>query len=341
MSASLLTPPAKTRSREGYWRLVWGQFHKRKLSIVALGTLAVLGFVALFAPFLAHERPIYLVKDGKSYWFPNVFNYEDIVLFDFKEWQPQPGDYAVWPPVPHAPERSDLYNAFGKPDRNHPLGTDDRGRDVLSRMIWGTRISMSIGFIATGIAITIGTILGSLAGYYGGRVDAIILRAIEIVLCFPSLILILTIVGFAPPSIYNVMIVLGITGWTSSARLVRGEFLRLRETEFADAARALGLTDTRIIFRHLLPNALSPVLVAATFGVGGAILTESALSFLGLGVPPPTASWGEILDQSRRYMGRGVWWLVVYPGLAISLTVISFNLVGDGLRDAMDPKLRE
>jgi peptide/nickel transport system permease protein len=334
-------PGGAARISEGYWRLVWRQFKKRKIALVALAMLGVLGIIALFAPFLAHDVPIYVVKDGKAFWFPNIINYKEIVLFDFLNWKPQAGDYGIWPPVPYSPERSDLYNSFGKPDAKHLLGTDDRGRDVLSRMIWGTRISMSIGFVATGIAILIGIAFGSLAGYYGGRVDAVILRVIEIVLCFPSLILILTVVGFASPSIFNIMVVLGVTGWTGSARLVRGEFLKLREAEFTDAARALGLRDSRIIFRHLLPNALSPVLVAATFGVGGAILTESALSFLGLGVPAPTASWGEILDQSRHYMGRGVWWLVVYPGLAISITVISFNLVGDGLRDAMDPKLRQ
>jgi peptide/nickel transport system permease protein len=201
---------------------------------------------------------------------------------------------------------------------------------------------MSVGFVAEGIAVLIGTILGALAGYYGGRVDTIIMRIIEIVLLFPVFVLIITLISVLPkPTIWSIMIVLGVVGWTGIARLVRGEMLKLRESEFTIAARASGLRDTRVIFRHLLPNALSPVLVSATFGVAGAILVESALSFLGFGVPPPTASWGEILSQSKAYLYRGAWWLVVYPGLAIFVAVTAFNLVGSGLRDAMDPRLRE
>ncbi|MBI2434785.1 MAG: ABC transporter permease, partial [Candidatus Hydrogenedentes bacterium] len=177
-------------------------------------------------------------------------------------------------------------------------------------------------------------------GYYGGWVDIVVLRAIEVMLCFPSLILILSLIAFLPPSIYNIMIAVGITQWPEDARLVRGEFLRLRGGDFATAAHATGLRDWRIIFRHLLPNALAPVLVSATFGVAGAILIESSLSFLGFGVPPPTASWGEILKQSQQYVEFG-WWLVIFPGAAVFLTVTAFNLVGEGLRDAMDPRLRQ
>jgi peptide/nickel transport system permease protein len=167
-----------------------------------------------------------------------------------------------------------------------------------------------------------------------------ILRVIEIVTLFPVFVLIITLINFLPPSIYNIMIVLGLTGWTGVARLVRGEFLKLRESEFALAARASGLRDSRVMFRHLMPNAMSPVLVSATFGVAGAILIESALSFLGFGVPPPTASWGELLFQSKSYLDRGAWWLAIYPGVAIFCTVTAFNVVGNGLRDAMDPRMR-
>ncbi|MCX5757336.1 MAG: ABC transporter permease, partial [Candidatus Hydrogenedentes bacterium] len=181
--------------------------------------------------------------------------------------------------------------------------------------------------------------IGAVAGFYGGMADLAVQRLIEIVMCFPTFILILSLIAFLPPSIYNVMVVIGITGWTGVARLVRGEFMRLRESDFATAAHATGLSDKRIMFRHLLPNALSPVLVSATFGVAGAILTESALSFLGFGVPPPTASWGELLSQSQRFVDRA-WWLVTFPGLAIFVTVTAFNLVGEGLRDAMDPRLK-
>ena len=226
------------------------------------------------------------------------------------------------------------------PSGKHLLGTDNRGRDVLSRMIWGARISMSVGFVAVGIAVIIGVILGAIAGYYGGVVDAVILRLIEVVLTFPAFFLILTVMAFLPPSIFNIMVVIGVTGWPGIARLVRGEFLRHKQEDYATAARATGLRDHRIIFRHILPNAVSPVFISVSFGIAGAILTESGLSFLGFGVPPPTASWGEILNQSRAYVDFA-WWLVVFPGMAVFVTVTAFNLVGDSLRDAMDPKLRE
>ncbi|MBX7256323.1 MAG: ABC transporter permease [Candidatus Hydrogenedentes bacterium] len=200
---------------------------------------------------------------------------------------------------------------------------------------------MSVGFVAEGIAVLIGVILGALAGYYRGKVDTVIMRFIEVMMCFPTFALILTLIALLPPSILNVMIVLGLTGWTGVARLVRGEFFKLREMDYAVAARASGLRDGWIMFRHLMPNALSPVLVSATFGVAGAILTESALSFLGFGVPPPTASWGELLSQSKSYLYQGVYWLVWFPGAQLFATVIAFNLVGEGLRDAMDPRMKE
>ena len=325
---------------QGFWRLVWRQFRKRTIAVVSLAILGLLGLIGLVAPFLAGEVPIYLSTGGKTYLFPNVFTYSDLVSVSFDGWEPAPGDTAIRPPIPYAPERSDLYSRLQPPSKEHWLGTDDRGRDVLSRLIWGTRISMTVGFVAMGIAVFIGVIAGALAGYYGGKVDAFILRLIEVVLCFPTLILILSLIAFLNPSIYNIMIALGLTAWPDVARLVRGEFLKLRNADFTTAARATGLRDTRIMFRHLLPNALAPVLVTATFGVAGAILTESALSFLGFGVPPPTASWGEILKQSKDYVDFA-YWLVIFPGAAIFVTVTSFNLVGEGLRDAMDPRLRQ
>ena len=245
------------------------------------------------------------------------------------------------PPVPYSPLSQYLLEHTQPPSHKHWLGTDDRGRSVLARLIWGARISLTIGFVAVGISLVIGIIVGALAGYYGGWVDTVTLRVIEVVMCFPSFFLILTLVALLPPHPFTVMAALGFLGWTGIARLVRGEFLKLRESDFAMAARASGLRDARVIFRHLVPNALAPVLVSATFGVAGAILTESALSFLGFGVPPPTASWGELLNQSQRLASHGVWWLVVFPGLAIFITVTAFNLVGEGLRDAIDPRLRK
>lgn len=331
---------AKRPKKQGYWRLVWRQFRRNPLAMFGLALVLALFLVALVAPFLAGEKPIYMTLDGNAYWFPNIVDYAGLLEIDFKTWTPPDGDRAVRPPVAYSPLSQNLRDRLSPPGATHFLGTDDRGRDVLSRMVWGTRISITIGFVAVGIAVAIGIIFGALAGYYRGIIDVVVQRIIEVVMCFPSFFLIIAVIAVLPPSIWNIMIVIGLTGWTGVARLVRGEFLRLRESDFATAAHATGLTDRRVMFRHLLPNALSPVLVSATFGIAGAILTESGLSFLGFGVPPPTASWGEILKQSQRYVDSA-WWLVVFPGAAIFLTVTAFNLVGEGLRDAMDPRLRE
>jgi peptide/nickel transport system permease protein len=332
------------RSKQSYWRIVWRQFRKKSLAMAGLVIIVILGVIALFAPFIAGDVPIYLVLDGETYWFPNLFEYDALLrnnLYqNFDRWEPGEGDYAMWPPIPHSPRKQNLRARLEGPSAAHPLGTDDRGRDVLSRMVWGTRISMSVGFVAVGISVAIGIVLGALAGYYGGKVDAVVLRLIEIFITFPSFFLILTVMAFLPPSIYNIMVVIGITGWTGVARLVRGEFFRQVGSDYVVAARAGGLGDARIIFRHVLPNAVAPVFVTASFGVAGAILTESGLSVLGFGVPPPAPSWGEILKQARQWYATA-WWLVVYPGLAIFITVTAFNLVGDGLRDAMDPRLRK
>ncbi len=328
--------------KQRYWRLVWHQYRRNPLALAGLALILFTAFVALFAPFLAGDVPIYMVKDGTAYWFPNVFEYgtlkAEMLYANFDRWKPGEGETAILPPVPYGPMRQDLYRIFEAPSHDHWLGTDDRGRDVLSRMVWGTRISMSVGFVAVGISVCIGVVLGAIAGYYGRIADAVVLRLIEIMLVFPVFFLIITVMAFLEPSIINIMVVIGLTGWPSIARLVRGEFLRQKEQDYATAARATGLGDTRIIFRHILPNAISPVFVSAAFGVAGAILTESGLSFLGFGVPPPNPSWGETLKQAQSYIEA--WWMVTFPGLAIFLTVTAFNLVGEGLRDAMDPRLR-
>jgi peptide/nickel transport system permease protein len=237
----------------------------------------------------------------------------------------------------HDPLRIDLIHRFEPPSAEHRFGTDDLGRDVLARMVHGARVSLVIGFSATFIALIVGSFFGAIAGYYGGVADWIVSRLIETVLCFPFLFLVLGIVALFRPSLATIMIALGLTSWTTEARYVRGEVLRLRELEFAQAARASGARDSRIIFRHLLPNALAPVLVSASFGVANAILVESALSFLGLGVPVPMPSWGGILSVAEQVIDYA-WWLVLFPGLAIFTTVAAFNVIGDRFRDALDPR---
>jgi len=240
--------------------------------------------------------------------------------------------------APCDPTTIDVYNVLSPPTRTHLLGTDELGRDLLSRLIWGSRVSLKVGIVAVGIAIMIGIIIGSVSGFYGGKVDAVLMRFVDIMLAFPTFFLILAVIAILEPSIFTIMAVIGVTSWMDVARLVRAEFLTLKERDFVDAARAVGVGNKRLIFRHILPNALSPVLVSATFGVAGAILVESGLSFLGLGVQPPDPSWGNILTSGKDNI-EVAWWLSVYPGLAILITVLSYNLVGEGLRDALDPRL--
>ena len=242
--------------------------------------------------------------------------------------------------APHDPDRIDVTAKLQSPSIQHLCGTDQLGRDVFSRMIWGSRISLKVGFVAVGIATLIGIFLGALAGYYGGWVDSLIMRFVDLMLCFPAFFLILAVIAILEPSIWNIMIVIGVTGWMGVARLVRAEFLTLKSRDFVQAARAMGAGDYRIIFRHILPNSLAPVLVSATLGVAGAILTESALSFLGLGVQPPTPSWGNILTEGKDNISIA-WWLSLYPGLAILITVLGYNLLGEGIRDSLDPRLRD
>jgi peptide/nickel transport system permease protein len=226
------------------------------------------------------------------------------------------------------------------PSRAHWFGTDQLGRDLLSRMLYGARISMSVGFVSVGIAVVIGTLIGTMAAYYGGRTDELLMRFVDLMLNFPRFFLLLTLIAFLRPSIFVIMAVIGLTGWMGLARLVRGEILSLKEREFVLSARALGARDRRIMLRHILPNALVPVLVSATLGVAGAILAESGLSFLGLGVQPPTPSWGNILIDGKANI-EIAWWLSVFPGMAILITVLAYNLLGEGLRDALDPRLHQ
>jgi len=239
--------------------------------------------------------------------------------------------------APADPASQDLGQILRPPCTAHWMGTDDLGRDVLSRMLYGGRVSLGVGTLAVALSAIIGIGLGALAGGLGGWVDALVMRSVDVLLCMPTLFLVLTLIVFLGPGIFNVVLVIALTGWTDMARLVRAEILSLREREFALAARAAGATPLAVIRRHLLPNALGPVYVAVTFGVSGAILMESGLSFLGLGVQPPTASWGSILSAGRDYISNG-WWLILFPSLAICSTMLAIYLAGDWVRATTDPK---
>ena len=318
------------------------------MAVAGLWFTMFLFAVAILAPVLANDRPLLARYDGQWIWpvfsgvdRPGDQSWKDLrkeLRFLVQKDLARAGGFVVWPLVPYSPTEHDLLECWASPNARHWFGTDDSGRDVLSRMIHGARISLSVGFVAVGIALGIGILFGSLAGYFGGWIDHMISRTIEIMLTIPTFFLIIAIIAFLPPSIYNIMVVIGLTGWTGVARFVRAEFLKLKQLDFIKASRALGASHARIILVHMLPNAMAPVLVSAVFGIAGAILTESSLSFLGFGVPPPTPSWGDILSQSRDYI-EFAWWLTVFPGVAIFASITSYNLVGEGLRDAMDPKL--
>jgi peptide/nickel transport system permease protein len=323
-----------------YWQIFWRQFRKDRFAMGALVVIGLLFLLALVAPYVATNRP-YVYQTGGRTYYPAFVDYPDLV---YKEWDalrdnPESEDSrAIFAPIPFDPLSQSLTERLDPPSSRHWFGTDNLGRDVLSRMIHGTGLSLRIGFIAVGIAAFIGLILGSLAGFYGGWVDILVSRLIEIFMCFPFFFLILIVIAFLPPRIENIMIAIGIASWPGIARYVRAEFLRNKEQDFVSAARALGYTDARIIFRHVLPNSLTPVLVSVSFRIASAILSEAGLSFLGFGVQPPTPSWGNILSLAKVYI-ETAWWLALFPGIAIFITVTAYNLVGEGIRDAADPKL--
>lgn len=251
---------------------------------------------------------------------------------------------AIFAPLlaPYSIDEMDFENLTAKPSWSHPMGTDDMGRDLLSLVIHGSRVSLTVGIISMFIAVSIGTLLGAISGYYGGKIDSMIMRLTDIALVFPTFFLILTIVAMFGNGIYKVIIIIGLTSWMGVTRLVRGQFLSLKQREFVEGARALGAKDARIIFQHLLPNSMAPIIVAATLRIGGTILTEAVLSFLGLGVKQGTVSWGGLLQQAQGItVMTQTPWVAIFPGMMIFITVLAFNLFGDGLRDALDPKLKQ
>jgi peptide/nickel transport system permease protein len=373
MPETFATPvPAKTNKPRGYWGDVWARYKRNKLAMLALGLVVLMLIVGLFAPFIAGTKPILCKFKGSYYcpalvyyhrgWENNIFLKEKIKQVDYDPAvlkQKDPDSWVIWPlfyqdPVEyldlqtkkrllnyeHDPDWKDPPLEYEQgPSRFHPFGTNNEGVDVLAALVHGTRIAILIGFVSTGIAALIGIPLGALAGYFGGWVDTIISRIIEVFLCIPSLVLIMAIIAVVEkPQIWHVMAVIGITSWTSIARLTRAEFLKLRQMDYVSAAQALGAGNTRIMFKHILPNSLAPILVPITFGIATAILIESGLTLLGLTGDTTPARWGALLSSARQDLNK--WWLVVFPGTAIFLSVCAYNLIGEGLQEATDPRLR-
>lgn len=309
--------------------------------MAGLLVVAALILVALFADALASDLPIAVRVNHQTYLAP-AWTRPAALRAETNASLRAKAQWLIPPLLERGPNEPALQLLLSAPGEGRILGTDELGRDVLARMIHGARLSLTVGIVAVSLYVLLGVLLGALAGYFGGAIDALISRATEVMLSFPTFFLVLAILGvLRVQSIVPVMVVIGLTRWTDISRLVRAEILRLRSLEFVEASRALGASWPRVIWKHLLPNALGPILVSATFGIASAILLESALSFLGFGVPPPAASWGELLTQAHRYVTHpGAWWLTVFPGLAIFVTVTAFNLVGEGVRDAFDPHIR-
>ncbi len=329
---------------EGLWADVWKRFKRNPIALAGFYVVCVLAFMALFADFLANDKPYYLQYGGKTY-FPIFRSYlvgakigrwpAELLNVDFKKLE---GAKGVYPPIPYRPSGINLLAPLEPPSSEHWFGTDKLGRDVSAGMIHGSRVSLSIGFVAVGIALVIGVVLGAIAGYFGSWMDLVISRLFEIMLSIPTFFLLITVAALLPPSIFLTMAIIGMTGWVSIARFTRNEFLRIRSQDYVTAAIALGVSDRKVMFKHILPNALAPVIVSVVLGIAGAILVESSLSFLGIGVPAELVTWGSILQEASTT--TFAWWLAVFPGFAIFITVLAYYLVGEGLREVLDPRLR-
>ena len=358
------TPPeAKNAPRKarGFWADTWRRFATKKLSLTALIFVGLMACTALASPLIVGVKPIVCKYKGRIYfpclsyfnerWENPIFVKELRKKYSVNLKKKDPDSWAVWPLVRQDPfnrvkegewedQPGNPTGSDGKPSRYNIMGTNQAGVDVFAQLVHGTKIALLVGFVSTGISAVIGMTLGALAGYLGGWVDMLVSRLIEVMMCIPTLVLILALIAVVDKAtIWHTMVVIGVTSWTGIARLTRAEFLKLRNLEYVIAARAMGAGRLRVMFRHVLPNALAPVLVPISFGIASAILVENALSFLGFGSPPPNASWGTLLNAGQR--SPDMWWLIFFPGIAIFLTVMAYNLIGEGLQEATDPRLRE
>ncbi|MEZ6044749.1 MAG: ABC transporter permease [Planctomycetaceae bacterium] len=330
--------------------------------MLSLWLVFLLTVIAIFSPAIAGTRPV-ICKYKGSFYFPCMYyfnsSWENPIFFKdrFRQRYPEnlkqndPDSWAIWPLVYQDPTRRIEAGEFedqpgnpthqeGSPNKYNWFGTDKQGVDVFAQLVHGTRIALLVGFFSMGIASLIGILVGAIGGFFGGWIDSLLSRFTEVVMCVPTLVLILALLAIVEtPTIYHLMAVIGFTGWTGIARLTRAEFLKLKQMDFVAAAHCLGVKRMRIVFWHILPNALAPILVPISFGIASAILLESALSFLGMGPPPPTPSWGRVLNEAKGT--DAMWWLIFFPGGAIFVAVLAYNLIGEGLQAATDPRLRD
>lgn len=335
---------APAAESQAYWDIVKRQFLKRRVNRASLYAALAVVLVACAADFIASEKPVALSFKGQLHLLPNVFDPPALRAFDNTRLldEMDETDWAIFPLVPWGYNSHDLDHVLSAPSDEHWMGTDSSGRDVLSRVVHGSRVSLAVGVLSVLVLVLVGVLVGSVAGYFGGALDLLLMRIVEIVHSIPTILLLVTMLAVIAPTgwstVVAMMVVIGLIGWTDIARLIRAEILRVKTLDYVQAARALGATDVRILTRHVIPNALAPVMVAATFAMASAILIEGALSFLGFGIPPDMASWGGVLNEVGRH--NHAWWLAVFPGFAIFFTVTVYNLAGEGLRDAIDPRMR-
>lgn len=328
----------------GLWSDVWSRFKHNPIALTGFYVVCVFVVMALGADFIANDKPYYTQYKGQSY-FPILRGYlvdlklakwpAELLNVDYKKLD---GASSLFPPIPYRPSNINLLEPLEPPSGRHWFGTDKLGRDVMAGMVHGSRVSLSIGFVAVGIAVLIGVVLGGIAGYFGAWTDLVISRLFEVMLSIPTFFLLITIAALLPPSIFLTMFIIGATSWVGIARFTRNEFLKIRNLDYVTAAIALGVSDRKVMFKHILPNALAPVIVSVVLGIAGAILVESSLSFLGIGVPAELVTWGSILHEASTT--TYAWWLAVFPGFAIFITVLAYYLVGEGLREVLDPRLR-
>ena len=346
-AAEVLSRSARLGQREEgmtYSQMVWRQFRRQRLNRWAMWIIVSIVLLAASADLIASEKPLLAHFENKTYVLPNLFDPPELRIYDntLLIRSMKKGDWAVLPMVPYGYNSHDLRHVLSGPSAEHWLGTDQGGRDVLSRIVHGSRVSLAVGIMAVAVLVLIGIAFGTLAGFYGGMLDILLMRILEVVHSVPTLLLLVAMLAVLAPqgwgAVLAMMVVIGLIRWTDIARLIRGEILRVKTLDYVQASVAQGASDLRIIVQHILPNSISPVLVSATFSMASAILLESALSFLGFGIPDDMASWGGLLNGARG--DASAWWLAIFPGFAIFLTVTVYNIAGEGLRDAIDPRLK-